>query len=1358
MPIGVDAKGAAAAAVRQRQPALAEELEPEAARAAAAARRRWRAAMPKAKKADKKKLKEEEKLRKAEKKAEEEKARKAEKRLKEAKKDEKRGSKKRGSKNAAAEEPSDEPSAMRGSVRLSAEGENVLGEVDMFSETLVELMCPMGSAPGDTFTVETEHGVLEVTVPDGVEAGDTFTVDARALLTHKAATVAAGEHEAWSAAEAVAEADADAAAVGTKLAEVLPQPMLVLPDKAARRALFNKIDNNGNGGLSLAEIDKAVVSGVLGEALGVPDFDHKSVLMRAYKAADASHDGFIERNEFSKLLSYMVYFNNLWHKFEEIDSDHDRRVDATEFAAGCVVLGLELSEMESAAEFAAVDTDGGGVILFVEFCAWVAKREAEAIEHEHDEPEPEPEPEQVDEAAAAAAAAVEKADAPAKDEETSPNDKGKGKKNGGRFGIQSPVGGIRSPLGRKSSSEEKPAEEEAAPEEQQEEDQVVPDEPAPEDVAEPAAESAKEPVAEQPEEKAATAEEPPLTAADGALEQPEDEAAEPALPAHAALVVALTADTAEPMAQAELEQLIAMTATGQEPPVEVSLLIELSATLAKRLEAGVTPQVQLKALQLLGALSSRSDPRLGPLFLRDLSGFVAASAAFDTAEPDAEHGDKPKLMVRKSARKCLGELAASHPTKLGQTSVELLNEMTADNDQTVQTAGIDTLTEAVTAGGSVAASELSLLLTGRLADEATSVKLKALRLLMVLESKCGPDLTGYVSRDAVQLLGATTVWQCPPDPKHGEKPMIMVQKAARKCLDQHTKRAAKNPRKPPMVKWGMAGGSPTGRKQSPKKAAKVAEETEAPREPKPAAAERPKVPGRRPPAKTHSTQSPGGLAANETPRERREAKAKARREEHEAKKMARQDDGSQDASTRSVSSARGGTPARGGGPPKRPPPTPPTPPSGMGETEFARKQEERARRRTVAEAAQKKKVNQQKQFAQAEARKRNAGAEERKRRREEAAAERKAELRRGRKSERGAGGAPPSQIPTRRPGSAPGGHAGGLSTFLTRQADFDEERKMKLQAKKDEVMAKENVHLQSRPKVNTRKSLPSASPANSSEDFLERQRMKQEERAERLTAKRLELRRAQVAGTPRLTPNSLEIARHMAGPRDGRTSSMERLTRANSPRALEKMEAKKQEIAKKEVVTSFQMNDRSRDIVVQKYGDGAAASHATMNRLTQPTKSYGKKKLAPGSTKEVVVYRGWSRHVEYVPVDQTGRVSISPRLQNTRFTSELDEPDDYSNGTPIGRGAQKRERKAPRRSVSPATGGRSGRGTPQRRQSGSRAAQRPDRNTRKMADMYDHDSEIAQAKRDCIALAEEVQRLRDEVNKEVPTHAILTTA
>eukprot|EP01043_Picozoa_sp_COSAG02_P093628 COSAG02_NODE_30130_length_556_cov_1.757112_1_plen_44_part_10 len=41
-----------------------------------------------------------------------------------------------------------------------------------------------------------------------------------------------------------------------------------------------------------------------------PDFDHKPALMRAYHAADVSHDGFIERSEFKNLLKYLVYFNN----------------------------------------------------------------------------------------------------------------------------------------------------------------------------------------------------------------------------------------------------------------------------------------------------------------------------------------------------------------------------------------------------------------------------------------------------------------------------------------------------------------------------------------------------------------------------------------------------------------------------------------------------------------------------------------------------------------------------------------------------------------------------------------------------------------------------------------------------------------------------------------------------------------------------------------------------------------------------------------------------------------------------------------------------------------------------------------
>ena len=151
-------------------------------------------------------------------------------------------------------------------------------------------------------------------------------------------------------------------------------PTLTMPDKAGRAKLFRECDVNGNGGLSLAEIDKAIVGGIIGRAMNCPDFNHKPAVMRAYKAADTSGDEFIERSEFYKLLKYLVYFNNLWSKFEEIDSDHDRRIDIDEFAKGCEIIGLTLSTEEAAAQFKRCDADGGGQILFGEFCTFCAKR------------------------------------------------------------------------------------------------------------------------------------------------------------------------------------------------------------------------------------------------------------------------------------------------------------------------------------------------------------------------------------------------------------------------------------------------------------------------------------------------------------------------------------------------------------------------------------------------------------------------------------------------------------------------------------------------------------------------------------------------------------------------------------------------------------------------------------------------------------------------------------------------------------------------------------------------------------------------------------------------------------------------
>eukprot|EP01052_Picozoa_sp_SAG31_P000378 SAG31_NODE_11_length_38734_cov_21.263854_28_plen_666_part_00 len=172
------------------------------------------------------------------------------------------------------------------------------------------------------------------------------------------------------------------------------------------RILFARWDINGNGVLSMAEIDKAV------QEL-FPYYNHKPSVMRAYKAADLNGSGAISRHEFKKLLHFLVcidhstcwqrpplffslhpvrvsrvfnlnlnfctcqskvYFTELWEVFDQLDSDHDHRISRSEFAkASQKVPGLrKLDPAVLAAEFDRIDADGGGMVLFDEFCAWCA--------------------------------------------------------------------------------------------------------------------------------------------------------------------------------------------------------------------------------------------------------------------------------------------------------------------------------------------------------------------------------------------------------------------------------------------------------------------------------------------------------------------------------------------------------------------------------------------------------------------------------------------------------------------------------------------------------------------------------------------------------------------------------------------------------------------------------------------------------------------------------------------------------------------------------------------------------------------------------------------------------------------------
>ena len=141
----------------------------------------------------------------------------------------------------------------------------------------------------------------------------------------------------------------------------------IAKDPTKLRVLWARIDSNGNKKISLAEIDKVMVH-------RYPLLNNKPALMRAYKQTclkdGGDGDAWIDPPEFPMLLLNLFYFNKLFRLFDDVDVDDDRRLDMKEFEAGVSLLGLGLDSVDAAAEFARVDENGSGHILFDEFCVW----------------------------------------------------------------------------------------------------------------------------------------------------------------------------------------------------------------------------------------------------------------------------------------------------------------------------------------------------------------------------------------------------------------------------------------------------------------------------------------------------------------------------------------------------------------------------------------------------------------------------------------------------------------------------------------------------------------------------------------------------------------------------------------------------------------------------------------------------------------------------------------------------------------------------------------------------------------------------------------------------------------------------
>jgi Ca2+-binding EF-hand superfamily protein len=145
-----------------------------------------------------------------------------------------------------------------------------------------------------------------------------------------------------------------------------------------RKKLFSQCDGNGNGFLSLAEIDKGVRDVLQLNEL----FDVKPVLMRSYTAArtfkpskNSTNNDYVERNEFKFLLVCFRQYLEYYVMFDTLDTSNDKKIDLNEFKTALPILeswGVKITD--PAATFSSIDTNGGGSILFDEFCHWAIKK------------------------------------------------------------------------------------------------------------------------------------------------------------------------------------------------------------------------------------------------------------------------------------------------------------------------------------------------------------------------------------------------------------------------------------------------------------------------------------------------------------------------------------------------------------------------------------------------------------------------------------------------------------------------------------------------------------------------------------------------------------------------------------------------------------------------------------------------------------------------------------------------------------------------------------------------------------------------------------------------------------------------
>ena len=163
---------------------------------------------------------------------------------------------------------------------------------------------------------------------------------------------------------------AESATTEESLEDKLRASLTVGPKQDDMQALFDEIDDNGDGKLSMTEVEHAICH-------RKKKFNLKpAIVLRAFEKADSNKDGYVYREEFFMFLNMITYFNNLYQVFTLMDTNKDRHLSKEEFLNAADILNVPNPE----AVFEQMDEHMLGYIVFDDFCLWMAEHQVKCNE------------------------------------------------------------------------------------------------------------------------------------------------------------------------------------------------------------------------------------------------------------------------------------------------------------------------------------------------------------------------------------------------------------------------------------------------------------------------------------------------------------------------------------------------------------------------------------------------------------------------------------------------------------------------------------------------------------------------------------------------------------------------------------------------------------------------------------------------------------------------------------------------------------------------------------------------------------------------------------------------------------------